>query len=104
MDGSIRTLPHCAEKPPARPRADGAADRPAELGWAHAAPMEAFYQHSKDVSSFTASYTVPTPPATTASNILYWWIGLQPPHGSPLNRVIQPVLSYVAGLAQQLVH
>ena len=96
-DGSVRTLPHCTEKPPKPPTRTAPPSDPCELGWAHAAPMEAFYQHSKDIASFTATYTVPTPPATTASNILYWWIGLQPPHGSPLNRVIQPVLSYVAG-------
>ena len=97
-DGRVRTLPHCAEKPPAPPAAQAAPPTdPCELGWAHAAPMEAFFQHSKQIATFSATYSVPTPPATTSKNILYWWIGLQPPHGSPLNRVIQPVLSYVPG-------
>jgi len=39
---------------------------------------------------------VPDSPAVTASNILYYWIGLQD-RQSPDNPVIQPVLSFVPG-------
>ena len=52
--------------------------------------MEAFYQHSKSVMSFNATYTVPEPPSVTANNILYYWIGLQD-LDSAENPVIQPV-------------
>jgi hypothetical protein len=71
---------------------------PCTLGWAHAAPMEAFYYTAAGVSvaTFSAQYTVPDPPASTSANILYYWIGLQD-RGSSANPVIQPVLSYVPG-------
>ena len=56
--------------------------------------MEAFYQHSKDVRSYNATYTVPHPPASVANNILYYWIGLQDLNSAE-NPAIQPVLSFV---------
>lgn len=86
----------CSRSPPlkaVRPHSD-----PCALGFAHAAPMEAFYYTPArvNVTSFTANYVVPEPPAATASNVLYYWIGLQD-RGSSANPVIQPVLSYVPG-------
>ena len=69
---------------------------PCALGYAHAAPMEAFYYTSEDVdvTSFSADFVVPDAPESTVENILYYWIGLQC-RGSKANPVIQPVLSYV---------
>lgn len=61
--------------------------------------MEAFYQHSRNISKYTATYTVPDPPTTTSSNILYYWIGLQDLNSAE-NPVIQPVLSWVKGSSE----
>jgi hypothetical protein len=58
--------------------------------------MEAFYQHSRDISQYTATYTVPDPPANSGAEILYYWIGLQD-FDSVENPVIQPVLSWIKG-------
>lgn len=99
-NGTIRTLPQCPHKrPPPSARPVSAAPNvtdPCKLGWAHAAPLEAFYQHSKDIAEFSATYTVPDAPTTTQHNILYYWIGLQDLNSTE-NPVIQPVLSYVPG-------
>merc|ERR1711874_392235 len=78
-----------------KPRTDPVTD-PCQLGWAHAAPMEAFYRHPMDIAFFNATQTVPEPPHVTENNILYYWIGLQD-YNSSANPVIQPVLSYVPG-------
>ena len=58
--------------------------------------MEVFSQHNESITTFTADYVVPDAPAVTASNILYYWIGLQDTT-SDANPVIQPVLSYYPG-------
>ena len=99
-DGSVRTLPQCPHAaPPRQPRPPSNFTHPCSLGWAHAAPMEAFYQHDKDIGVFSATYTVPEPPTATANNVLYYWIGLQDVN-STANPVIQPVLSYVPGASR----
>ena len=100
-DGTTKDLAPCPHSPPPRrpppPRSPPRnQSKPCSLGWPHAAPLEAFYQHSRDIAEFSATYTVPDPPASTASNILYYWIGLQDLNSSA-NPVIQPVLSYVRG-------
>lgn len=103
-NGTVRRLAQCPHSRLPRSVADGlrrrsddkVADNPCKLGWAHAAPMEAFYQHSHDIARFSVTYTVPDPPSSVGDNILYYWIGLQDT-SSRENPVIQPVLSYVKG-------
>lgn len=110
-DGSVHDLKQCPHSPPPQGMAPvearmalgstGSASnvtKPCNLDWPHAAPLEAFYEHSKDIAEFSATYTVPQPPTATADNILYYWIGLQDLN-STANPVIQPVLSYVRGSA-----
>ena len=69
---------------------------PCTLGYAHAAPLEAFYYAPEgvNITSFEAQYVVPEAPLSVESNILYYWIGLQD-RGSAENPVLQPVLSFV---------
>lgn len=118
-NGTSQVLPQCPHKPPPGPRSKalarsqlhkaghelkhengtGVLTDPCQLGWAHAAPMEAFYQHSKNISNYTATYTVPEPPTSASTNILYYWIGLQD-LDSVENPVIQPVLSWLKGSSE----
>jgi hypothetical protein len=106
-DGSQEKMPHCPYAAPPPPNPHGLPGRAlnvtapgvCKLGYAHAAPMEAFFQHSMDIASFEASYIVPEDPtirSAAAGNILYYWIGLQDT-GSSANPVIQPVLSWRGG-------
>lgn len=102
-NGTNKVLDECPHKRPKPPHwlnkqsyKASADTNPCQLGWAHAAPLEAFYQHSKDILQYNATYTVPEPPSDASTNILYYWIGLQD-LGSEENPVIQPVLSWVKG-------
>ena len=52
---------------------------PCGLNWAHAAPFEAFHNHSAPIVHFSATYLAPVAPADPHA-ILYWWIGLQEIH------------------------
>ena len=101
-NGTTRIEQRCKYTPPAPPVPPATVTTsPCELGFAHAAPMEAFYylKPGLTVDKFYAQYTVPDPPVNTASNILYYWIGLQDLNSSE-NPVIQPVLSYVKGSSE----
>ena len=90
-DGTVSERAGCTEpRPP--PALQQSLPDPCDLGWSHAAPLEAFYQHSKDVAVFNATYTVPQTP-TDPSATLFYWIGLQALN-STANPVIQPVLSW----------
>lgn len=95
-NGSVVDIAHCPHKRPPLPHHSdhGSVSNPCKLGWAHAAPMEAFYRHTKDIASFTATYVVPDTPQKNDGNILYYWIGLQDLNSSA-NPVIQPVLSFL---------
>jgi len=113
-NGTSKTLDECPYKRPKpphrhtgrrgangglqRPSDQQPSDGPCQLGWSHATPFSAFYQHSQDIKDFTATYTVPEPPKDTGTdaNLLYYWIGLQNTN-SLENPVIQPVLSWVPG-------
>ena len=96
-NGTVSDIPHC----PHVKDAEAAPDMkdPCALGWPHAAPMEIFSRHNESIVEFSAEYVVPDAPSTVASNILYYWIGLQDTTSSA-NPVIQPVLSYYPGSSE----
>lgn len=97
VNGTIEDVPECPYARPELPRNDGGGPSdPCALDWAHAAPMEVFSRHNESIVSFTANYVVPDAPKTVASNILYYWIGLQDTT-SAANPVVQPVLSFYPG-------
>mmetsp|Transcript_94672 Transcript_94672/g.216562 ORF Transcript_94672/g.216562 Transcript_94672/m.216562 type:complete len:274 (-) Transcript_94672:651-1472(-) len=106
-NGTVTDMPQCVHPTPPRPGPPsngsqgrqwpglkvGDFDDPCELGWGHAAPMEASFIHSLDVAEFSAVYSLPPSPSERGKNILYYWIGLQDTT-STANPVIQPVLAY----------
>lgn len=97
-NGTMSRLEACPYSPPPAPAPPSSASLsdPSNicgLGFAHGTPMSAFYQHTKDVMNFTATYTVPNSPSSASSQDLYYWIGLQDTSSSA-NPVIQPVLSF----------
>lgn len=65
---------------------------PAESG--HAYPVifwGNFANVSADLSKFTANYNVPKGPKKDEDQVIYWWLGVEPPSASD---VLQPVLGW----------